>query len=180
VDFDWDRANKEGSANAQRAWWGVIGDELVKAHRAGKPVPEDVHYHLIQVLADLCRGVVPPAIENVRAEGAPTPGAFELSDIGWGMAYLRACDDGWIADRNPVKTVAAAFDVNKRTVRGWKRSIEPAKFAHMLPPEIVKGLTEADMAAVLKHQMEEAGSRYRAAGRSRTAVLRRARRAEKN
>lgn len=163
-----------------RQWWASIEaalDFYVRALTEGKTLSS----HPLAILSSmkgfagyLAVGKIPAPIANAASEGRRSPGPTEKRDIGLAVAYMLAASKGgiehWgeriiIADKAPVKTVMDAFGVKRTTAQGWKKTFDPS----FLGSNPING-------EILKHLMTKAGDRYKASGRSASAIARRGRR----
>jgi hypothetical protein len=160
-----------------REWWSSIRNIMAFLTREvaefGTPrwiMPAQVLKTLEGLSGYLAVGKIPDPIKHAAVEGNAPPGPSERRDIGLAIAYCRAARGGIehcgevikVADKTPVKTVMIAFGVSRTTVQGWNARERPA-FLGVNP---VTG-------EVLISLMQNAGTRYRAAGRSKTATERR-------
>src|SRR5262245_35415854 len=109
-----------------RTWWKSVED-LLKAYAIGvargeqlEPPPVELARALSGLAGYLAIGQIPGLIEHAKTEGRRPPGPAELHDIGWAVAYRRACDPEGIihngqtiriADKAPTKTLAEWFGV---------------------------------------------------------------------
>jgi hypothetical protein len=118
----------------------------------------------------LAAGKIPTPIKDAAHEGNARPGPSERRDIGLAVAYHRAATVGVehnsetikIADKTPVKTIMSAFGVSRTTVQGWNARERPAFLGvNPVTGEVLVGL------------MQNAGTRYQTAGRSKNAIKRR-------
>jgi anti-sigma28 factor (negative regulator of flagellin synthesis) len=128
-----------------------------KNWRDGQP-QEVIPAELARVLGGLCGylavGKIPDPIKDVAGPGEKKPGPTERHDIEIALAYIAAAKAGEVRDGSPVKTIIEEYQVKRRTVEIWshkfsKFEVEPTKLFDL---------------------MKQAGRRYRAAGRSETAV----------
>lgn len=114
----------ENRAKARKA----IADHL-DAYRRGdiQAVDAEIATMLMLALVDLDEGRVPPLLQPVRRRGAPVSGRIVAECKAAAVRYIRlmaaAKDLGVVGvDSAPVKTVANAFDVERRTVNNWMKS----------------------------------------------------------
>ena len=169
----------QGFREALKSWWASVQsllDSHVRASAAGltaKPVPVELLNALKGFAGYLAVGQIPGPIADVVAEGRRVPGPMERRDIGLAVAYLVAAKTGIehrgerisVKDHAPVKTICKEFGVARTTVQGWQRETSPSFLG-------VNPVNEE----VLADLMKSAGERYRTAGRSTKAILRRGRR----
>lgn len=92
---------------------------MLDALRGDDPLPEEMRMHLAFALEDVCEGFISDLLQPVkRGGGRERPIAKHMQEAA--IRYLRWVEDGRIPDKRPTATVAEAFDVTTRTVRGWK------------------------------------------------------------
>jgi hypothetical protein len=128
-------------------------------------LPQDMAWTLKGLSGYLAVGTIPePIADCAKKHGRSEAGPDERRDIRVAVGYIKAVKAGVLDDRSPTASVAAAYDVKKRTVQGWSAAhsdVDPAAVAHG-HPEFLASL------------MKKAGQRYRRAGRSAAAIERRA------
>jgi hypothetical protein len=158
-------SRKEWTAKDYQAWWKNIESTLSDWLRAGakEPAPGDILRSLCQIAGDLAVGKIPPAIAKAARRGRSAPGPVERLDIGWGIAYLRACRDGRLEDRAPIKTLAKEYAVHRRTIQIWNKRVPPAPDSNQMS------------GSVIQREMIKAARLYQEAGRSNVAIAKRAR-----
>jgi hypothetical protein len=117
-------------------------------------LPPDLAKWMGGLCGYLATGKIPDLILDCRKPGNKQPGPTERRDIQIAVAYVAAAKSGAIVDNQPVKTVSIAYGVSRRTVQGWRESYPAVNCA----------------AKLLFEGMEQAGARYRVAGRSRAAI----------
>lgn len=160
-------------ALALRHWWSTVSRVwklyALSVARAAPPTPPPAD--LANIMADLAGylavGQIPDPIRDAASEGRRNPGPDEARDIGFAVAYHRAARPGLmhngvllkLDDRHPTKTIAAKYNVAPSTVRKWNRSYEPAFLG-----------TNSVTVEILENLMSKAAARYRAAGRSHSAI----------
>jgi hypothetical protein len=160
-----------------RAWWGAIEAALdvyeraLADRRAPAPPPLEILTALKITVSCLAVGKMPGVAADAISQGRRGPESRERRDIGFAVAYLMAASTAGlehadeqiiIADNRPVKTVCEAFGVIRTTAQGWRKKIEPAFLGlHPIDGEILESL------------MRRAGERYKAAGRSASAIAKR-------
>lgn len=178
-------SDSKPDAEILRKWWGAVETlmdvyqrELAKsgfaptaAEARSVQIPFGLAMFLKQQFGYLAAGLVPEPIKDVTKgeRGRRSKGPAERRDIGWAVAYHRACAPKGVEhagkvvritnDRHPVKTLAGWYSVDKRTVQGWVRNEEPAWL----------GLSEIN-ADILISRTQQAGGRYSVAGRSNKAI----------
>jgi len=86
----------------------------------------------------LAVGTIPEPIELARSRGQREPGPRERSHLGWGVAYLKAAEDGRINDPHPTKTVAEHYEVEERTVQKWRQKIAPPSGSETLSGDDIR------------------------------------------
>jgi hypothetical protein len=168
---------------ALQEWWGIVSDVLriylVALAQGANPDPPPREVLVVLELAAryLAVGQIPDHIADVAARGQHRPGPDLARDKGIAAAYMRATGPGGfqylgktiaIADKTPTKTVSQAFGIDGRTARNWKSCTIPPVFGE----DNLDGET-------LTAFMREAGVRYKEAGASQSAILTRARAANK-
>jgi len=134
-------AMKRGAKKEQkricREWWRameILLERNAQAFRQSKSA-----LTLLSKLAGyLAVGNIPAPIELARSRGGREPGPTERSHLGWGVAYLKAAEDGRINDTRHTKTVADCYGVNVRTVQKWRASIPPPKGSQKLSGDQIK------------------------------------------
>ena len=103
------------AADAVQAMQAAMLDAL----RGPGPLPDEMRLHLALAFEYLCAGIEFDLVTPVRKPGGrEAPIAKHAQEDG--IRYLRWCEEGRIADSSPVKTIAAAYSVEPRTVRGWR------------------------------------------------------------
>ncbi len=119
---------------------------------------------LVQVFSktaeSLAVGACPLFIEDAVSRGRTGLVPTERRDIEYAVAYVTAARAKLISDDTPIKTISSWFGVTARAVHGWAKKHQvpdPAKKVH--------GYIE-----VLPKRAEEAGQRYKIAGRSTKAI----------
>ena len=163
--------------DACRRWWAAVETVLrlyersVYGHENYIPPPKELISILKGLAGYLAVGHIPQFIEDARKEGSHKPGPLERLDIAIAVLYVGAAKEGVsrggniikINDASPIKSVADAYKVEKRTVQKWanKYGIE------LFIPDPFDSHT-------LKELMLIAGARYQKAGRSKAAIARRA------
>jgi hypothetical protein len=135
------------------------------------PPPLEILAGLEMTVSCLAVGKMPGVAADAISEGRRAAESRERRDIGFAVAYMMAASTTGlehageqiiIADESPVKTVCEAFGVSRTTTQGWRKKIEPDFL----------GLNRID-GDILGSLMRDAGERYKAAGRSASAVVRR-------
>ncbi len=161
-----------------RSWFGAIERLLrLAAIRCARDrtaeafVPPEFALRLAGISGYLAAGILPEPVAITVKHGRSRMGPSERRDIGIAVAYRRAAEARMvhngislrIEDRAPVKTITDAYGVKPNTVRDWCRKFQPAFLGvGDATPEILRSL------------MQQAGARYRSAGRSKNALDRRA------
>jgi hypothetical protein len=164
-------------SKALRDWWGAIEAALkvykiaLAAKRVLNPPPLDILGRLENTASYLAVGQMPGVVADAISEGRRGAASSERHDIGIAVAYMMAASTSGlehageqiiIADESPVKTVCEAFGISKTTAQGWRKKIEPAS----------PGQDPID-GEILGSLMRQAGERYKAAGRSASAITKR-------
>ena len=89
--------------------------------RADGPIPDEIRDHLAYAFEDVCAGIESDLLSPVkRGGGRERPIAKRLQAAA--IRYLRWVADGRIEDSRPTATVAEAYGVTDRTVRGWNEA----------------------------------------------------------
>lgn len=164
-------------SKAVRNLWGAYEaalDMYIRALAEGcalDPPPLEILTALKIIVSCLAVGKMPGVAADAISQGRRGPESRERRDIGFAVAYLMAASTTGlehadeqiiIADNRPVKTVCEAFGVIRTTAQGWRKKIEPAFLGlHPIDGEILESL------------MRQAGERYKAAGRSASAIAKR-------
>lgn len=92
---------------------------ILDALRAGGPLPDEIRDHLALAFEEICVGIKSDLLSPVkRGGGRERPIAKHLQAAA--IRYLRWVEDGRIEDKRPTATVAEAYGVTDRAVRGWK------------------------------------------------------------
>ena len=118
------------AADAVQAMQSAMLDAL----RGTAPLPEEMRLHLALAFEYLCAGVEFDLVTPVKKPGGREAPIAKIAQED-GIRYLRWCEAGRIADAAPVNTVAAAYSVEPRTVRGWR-----AAWLDRATPPLAKGL----------------------------------------
>jgi hypothetical protein len=162
---------------AVRDLWGAyeaVLDVYIRALTEGRtlyPAPLEILTGLRIIVSYLAVGQMPGLVAGAISEGRRGAAATERRDIGFAVAYMMAASKPGlehageqiiIADERPVKTVCEAFGVKRTTAQSWRKKIEPAFL----------GVNRID-GQLLDLLMRGAGERYKAAGRSASAIARR-------
>jgi hypothetical protein len=170
------RKNKTG--NACRAWWAAVETVLrlyernaVDGFKSNTPLPAELISDLKSLAGFLAVGKIPRLIELVRKEGRTKPTPPERLDMIIAILYVAAAKDGIrrngrtmkIIDPSPIKTVANAYRVEKRTVQKWYREYS-VDIASAIPLDSTN----------LKKLLLIAGEQYQKIGRSQEAIRLRA------
>jgi hypothetical protein len=183
ADCEWVRRAKEqlsGSSgnplprrgHAQQ-WWYVVDRVLhdyATYSSAEHPlrIPDELIDALCEMAGYLATGKIPPSVAAVRGRGSPPKGPREIAQIDAAHAYVSLAKQGIIVDKSPIKTVADAYQVHRRTARRWANDTEAASDM----------ATSKDSREVTR-LMREAGSEYAKTGRSKAAIWERGRPARK-
>jgi hypothetical protein len=162
---------------ALRDWWGTI-EAALKVYKIAladgrvlNPPPLEILAGLEITVSCLAVGKMPGPVADAISEGRRGAESRERRDIGFAVAYMIAASTTGlehageqiiIADESPVKTVCEAFGVSRTTAQGWRKKIQPAFL----------GLNRID-GDILGSLMRDAGERYKADGRSASAITRR-------
>ena len=180
--FEEERARREllqqqNVGEACRRWWAAVETVLrlyersVYGYENYTPPPQELISILKSLAGYLAVGSIPQPIEDARKEGSHKPGPTERLDIAIAVLYVAAAKEGIsrggsilkINDASPIKTVADAYKVEKRTVQKWANKYGVELFI----PDPFDSTT-------LKELLLIAGERYQKAGRSRAAIALRA------
>jgi hypothetical protein len=172
---------KEGaSPSAMRkplqTWWLTVSDVFhvyqVALSQGANPVPPPLELFAVmaELAAYIAAGQIPDSIAHASSRGRHRPGPDLSRDMGIAVAYMLAASSGGldhcgetivIADNAPVKTVCEAFGIGRQTAYDWQQTVQPFLGIHPLDGEMLASL------------MCEAGARYKEAGRSLSAAIRR-------
>ncbi|QIG49448.1 hypothetical protein G5V57_18030 [Nordella sp. HKS 07] len=158
-----------------RHWWKSVGLILQYYERQ---VALNLTAELLTVIKrmafSLADGSIPKFITDAAAKGSPSAGDLEKQDIGYALAYWKACEGRLKhnevviqikVDPHPKKTICMAFGIDESTARGWRHKYKPAFL----------GVNDTN-GEILTARMWKAGERYRGgAGRSNAARLARGR-----
>ena len=167
-------APKEMLPRRLREWWAAISAVLQAYSRLSVTqsitFPPNLAAVLSQLTGHLAVGHIPDPIKDAASEGRSGLRPGERRDIGYAVAYLRACQNRLshnkqsiqINDKHPTKTVAQLYNVQPATVRSWQKNVEPAFL----------GVNDIN-AEILIHLMEDGAKRYTQASRSTAAIARR-------
>jgi hypothetical protein len=173
----WD-APAEIRRQALQEWWGVVSDVLrvyiIALAQGANPdsPPREVLVVLELAARYIAVGQIPDHIAYAAALGRRFPGPDLARDMGIAAAYMQAASPGGfhyrgetivIKDAMPVETVRKAFGVGRQTARDWKQKTIPPVF----------GEDHLDGKALTKFMLE-AGTRFKEAGTSLSAINRRA------
>jgi hypothetical protein len=124
----------------------------------GRP-REVIPAYLMRMVGYLCGylavGEIPVLIKDVDGPGDKKRGPKERHDIRVAVSYVAAAKAGHISDKKSTKTITTAFGVNRRTVQDWCKTFPALEYK-----SVEKLLRLVDLA----------GSRYREAGRSASAI----------
>jgi hypothetical protein len=94
---------------------------ILDALRADGPLPGEIRDHLAFAFEEICAGIESDLLTPVkRAGGRERPIAKHMQSGA--IRYLRWVEDGLISDKHPTATVAGAYGVTDRTVRGWNKA----------------------------------------------------------
>ncbi|MBM0207612.1 hypothetical protein JNW90_35035 [Micromonospora sp. STR1s_5] len=140
----------------------IVADENPSAEE--RKLPFEIAYMLWEHFDMIGVGKIPGPVEASRERGVSSHRPVERKDICCAVAYVVAAKCGDVKDRAHVKTVATAFEVDKRTVQGWV-----AEYGSLDPSVFCGGQYEE-----LLPRMERAAERYQNSGRSGKAIDRRA------
>ncbi len=150
------------------------------------PAPEVALIRSARIFAEIGAGSMPEPVAHSIAPGRARPGALELQDIHWAVAYRMACEPSgftWrgvtlrIHDPHPVKTLQAWFGVGASTVAGWRRKHQRPQLPSgplirdCADEDEPIGVRDFDPDAFLERRTRMAGARYRLAGRSVDALV---------
>lgn len=124
---------------------------ILDALRADGPIPDEIRDHLAFAFEEICAGIESDLLTPVkRGGGRERPIAKRMQAVA--IRYLRWVADGRIEDRRPTSTVAEAYGVTDRTVRGWNEAWRA------LP---TPGLAEEFGADAVARFMRATGGQYR-------------------
>jgi hypothetical protein len=94
---------------------------ILDALRADGPIPGEIRDHLAFAFEDICAGIESDLLSPVkRGGGRERPIAKHMQAAA--IRYLRWVADGRIEDKRATATVAEAYGVTDRTVRGWNKA----------------------------------------------------------
>jgi Phage integrase central domain len=156
-------------------WWLTVSDVFhvyqVGLSQGASPIPAPLE--LLAVITKLASyiaaGQIPDSIVHASSQGRHRPGPTEARDMGIAVAYMLATRPGGlehcgetivIADKMPVRTICEALGI-RQTAYDWQQAVQPSLSVNPVDGEMLASL------------MREAGARYKEAGRSRSAVIRR-------
>ena len=160
---------------ALRDYWGATESALreyriaLAGGRVLNPPPLEILAELENTAGYLAVGQMPGIVGDAISEGRRGAGPMERRDKGLAVAYMMAASrEGLehagerinIADKTPVKTVCEAFGVKRTAARDWRQEVKPA-FLGLNP---ING-------EILGSLMKKAGERYKADGRSASAIF---------
>lgn len=150
-------------SDAQRArdWWLDVAKALVEHYEtAGEhetALSAEYTPALAAVAFALADGRIPDIVEHVRSRGTPHRRRSEILAIEVASHYIACARAGIIADKSPIKTITANFNVARQTAQRWARiPVDPER---LLPCD-----------QRLRAVMEAAGAEYSLASRSPHAV----------
>jgi hypothetical protein len=128
----------------------------VKAQFDGylEPFPFSPMLELANDCEDLSNGIVSEMITVARSSGGRPLRRRERHDIAKAVYFLEYVEKGLLICRNPIITVARAFNVTRKTVQNWKK--DSARLCEGVPRPHVN---------VSQQSMENAGDRYSIFGR---------------
>lgn len=119
----------------ERDVWTAIRDGLIAYHapenwRDGQPI-EAISPEIAMMIADAIGEVLTRGIPATWRAIAPRGHALtptDCADLTAAVRYILAARQRVVLDRSPVRTVAVAFDVDRRTVGRWlaDRALAPA------------------------------------------------------
>lgn len=154
-----------------RGWYAVASHIMfvcASSSRLGSlPLspPAELFAVISGMMDSFSRGIIPQAVSDVTGRGRPQASKLEETDIGWATIYAMAVRSGAISDPTPVKTICDAYHVERQTAQTWARLRPPATW---LPVEDLSS-------SFIVEQMRSAAAQYSRAGRSSTAIEKRAR-----
>jgi hypothetical protein len=159
-----------------QTWW-LTASDVFHVYRGAlsqgaspAPPPIELLAVMTELAAYIAAGQIPDSIAHASSQGRHRPGPDMARDMGFAVAYMLASRPGGIehcgetiviVDETPVKTVCEAFGIIRQTAYDWKQAVLPALGVNPLDGEMLTSL------------MREAGARYKEAGRSLSAVIRR-------
>jgi hypothetical protein len=138
------RGTKKDQVKVCREWWRTMETLLERTARAF-PQSKGALIKLSQLAGYLAVGAIPAPIELARSWGQREPGPTERRHIGWGVAYLKAAEDGRINDPHPTKTISDRYRVTRKTVQNWKAKIESPRDSENLSGDQIR--EEMELAA---------------------------------
>lgn len=91
---------------------------FLDALRSKSLLPDEMQVELAFAFEQVCAGIESELLTPIKRPGGREPPIAKhlQSDA---IRYLRWCADGRISDTSPTKTVADAYSVDTRTIRGW-------------------------------------------------------------
>lgn len=108
-------------------------------------------------------GDVPATITDVKGKGRTAPGPHESRDMAVAVAFVASVRAGESSGiRAPVKSTAEAYGISVRTLQKWINEMTWVSKDDFGPPD------------KLRIQFDKSAQNYRAAGRSASAVVGRA------
>jgi len=142
-----------------REWLGKVS-ELLLAHSVGQgAISPELAHNLWLIVSQLAVGSVHRAIAYAAAGAGRRPEVpLERLDKQAAVDYVALARAGRISAADPVGDMAKAYNVARRTVQGWVKSIQAAPNINDAPPEFVinRALSGA--------------RRFRVGGRSEAAI----------
>lgn len=174
--------DKTAKQEASRQFWEAIGLLMACYNRPqnwpnGRPVDASTlgalpRFAISPVLAKiignqamyLANGEVPASITDVRGKGRTAPGPHETRDMAVAVAFVASVRAGeTVGIRAPIKTTAEAYGISVRTLQKWTKTMTWVSKDDFGPP------------GALRVQFDKSAENYRAAGRSASALVARAR-----
>jgi hypothetical protein len=124
---------------------------ILSALKAKGTIPKEMRLHLAFAFEEVCSGINSDLLAPVkRGGGRERPIAKHMQADA--IRYLRWVENGRITDERPTATVAEAYGVTGRTVRGWKEA-----WREMPTPRIIEELATAETVARV---MRASGKQY--------------------
>ncbi len=177
--LDSDKANKQ---EASRQFWGAVGLLMACYNRPqnwpnGRPfnastIEISPRFAIPPVLAKIIgnqamylhSGDVPAMFTDVKGKGRTAPGPHESRDMAVAVAFVASTRAGETSGISaPTKFTAEAYGISVRTLQKWINEMTWVSKDDFGPPD------------KLRAQFDKSAQNYRAAGRSASALVARAR-----
>lgn len=127
---NFDAATDDASVrrDSARVWWYVIEAILREYGSYNSPLqpfhfPPELISAFCEMAGYLATGKIPDIISSVAGRGIPARGPRECEQIEIANCYVYWARKGTIADKHPIRTIAEAYHVDRRTARRWANEI---------------------------------------------------------